>query len=107
MLNLKTIALATALTLSAGAGAAIADSSALGALSSATHVSVVTVSGAEASAVMPGGIRGELVDLDSVKARVQNSPMLLAQLESYGASIDDIVGITGTSEKDVTLYVRG
>lgn len=107
MLNLKTIALATALTFSAGAGAAIADSSALDALSSATYFSVVTVSGAEAANVMPGGIRGELVDLDSVKARIQNSPGLLAQLESYGASIDDVIGITGSSEKDVTIYVQG
>lgn len=106
MLNLKIIAVAAALTLSAG-GVAFAEESAIDALSSATTVSFVTVTGADATNVMPGGPSGELVDLDSLKARIQNSPQLLAQLESYGATIDDVVGISGTSEQDVTIYVQG
>lgn len=106
MLNLKVLAVAAALTLSAG-GVALAEGSAIDALSSATSVSIVTVGGAEANNVMPGGVSGDLVDLDSLKARIQGNPMLLGQLESYGASIDDVVGITGTNETDVTIYVQG
>lgn len=106
MLNLKTLALAAALTLTAG-GVAMAEESAIDALSSATTVSFVTVAGADATNVSPGGPNGELVDLDSLKARIQNNPQLLAQLESYGASIDDVVGISGSSEQDLTIYVQG
>lgn len=106
MLNLKVIAVAAALTLS-GAGAALAEGSAIDALSSATTIGIVTVTGPDAMNVMPGGLNGDLVDLDSLKARIQGNPMLLSQLESYGASIDDVVGITGSSETDVTIYVQG
>jgi phage-related baseplate assembly protein len=106
MLNLKTIALAAALTFSAGS-VALAAESALDALSSATTVSFQTVAGADAINVAPGGANGELVDLASLKARIQGDPKLLAQLESYGASIDDVVGISATSEQDVTIYVQG
>ncbi len=107
MLNLKTFALAAALTLSAGGIALAADGSALDALSSASSVSFQTVSGAEANNVMPGGANGELVDLGSLKARIQGNPQLLAQLESYGATIDDVIGISGTDSTDVTIYVQG
>jgi len=107
MLNLKTLALAAALTLSAG-GIALADSSsAIGALSSASSVSFQTVSGPEAFNVMPGGQSGDLVDIGSLKARIMGDQRLLGQLESYGASIDDVIGITASSETDVTIYVQG
>jgi hypothetical protein len=106
MLNLKTVALAAALTLSAG-GVAFADQSAMEALSSASSVSFQTVQGPEIVNVKPGGPRGDLVDIGSLKSRIVNDPKLLAQLEAYGASIDDVVGITGTSETDVTIYVQG
>ena len=106
MLNLKTFALAAALTLSAG-GVALAAESALDALGSATTVSFQTVASADAINTTADGSNGELVDLDSLKARIQGDPKLLAQLESYGATIDDVVGITGTSEQDVTIYVLG
>lgn len=69
MLNLKTLALAAALTLSTG-GIALAEGSALGYLSSASSVSFQTVFGAEATNVKPGGPNGELVDLGSLKARI-------------------------------------
>lgn len=103
MFNLKVIALATALTLSS-AGLAMAEESAIDALSSASTVSFKTVTAAEVSASTPGF---EQVDLDSLKARIQGSPALLAQLESYGATLDDVIGITATDETDVTILVRG
>lgn len=103
MLNLKTIALAAALALSVGAGSALAEESALDALSSATSVSFATVAAGAPNAI-PGA---EQVDLDSLKARIQGDPKLLAQLEAYGASIDDVVGISGSDETDVTIYVQG
>ena len=106
MLNLKTLALAAALTFSTG-GIALADGSALDSLSSASGVSFQTVFGAEATNVKPGGPNGELVDLGSLKARIMGDQRLLGQLESYGASIDDVIGITGSSETDVTIYVQG
>lgn len=106
MLNLKTLALAAALTLSTG-GIALAEGSALDSLSSASSVSFQTVFGAEATNVKPGGPNGELVDLGSLKARIMGNQRLLGQLESYGASIDDVIGITGSSETDVTIYVQG
>jgi hypothetical protein len=80
MMNLKAIAVAAALTLAAG-GVAVADDSALDALSSASSISIQSVSGPQAANVMPGGVNGDLVDIDSVKARIQNSPQLLGQLE--------------------------
>jgi len=107
MLNLKTFALAAALTLSAGAGTALAEGSAMDALSSASSVSFVTVSGPEAANVMPGGINAELVDIGSLKARILGNVQLLGQLESYGASIDDVVGISGNDATDVTVYIQG
>ena len=106
MLNLKTIAIAAALTLSAG-GVALADQSALDALGSANTVGFETVSGAEAINVMHGGPGAELVDLGSLKARIAGNARLLGQLESYGKTIDDVVGITATDETDVKIYVRG
>lgn len=107
MLNLKTLALAAALTLSTGGIALADDGSALESLSSASSVSFQTVFGAEATNVKPGGPNGELVDLGSLKARLMGNQRLLGQLESYGASIDDVIGITGSSETDVTIYVQG
>ena len=85
MLNLKAIAVAAALTLStAGLGMA-AEGSAMDALTSATTVSFKTVTAAELNPLSPGY---QEVDLDSLKARIQGSPALLAQLESFGASLD-------------------
>ena len=106
MLNLKTLALAAALTLSTG-GIALADGSAIDSLSSASSVSFQTVTGPDVTNYKPGGQNGALVDIGSLKARIQGDQRLLGQLESYGASIDDVIGITGTSETDVTIYVQG
>ncbi len=107
MLNLKTFALAAALTISAGAGSAVAAGSSLDALGSATTISFITVSGVEAANVMPGGINGNLVDIGSLKARIEGNWRLLTQLESYGATIDDVVGITGTDPANVTVFIQG
>jgi hypothetical protein len=94
MMNLKAIALATALTLSAGSMAFAVDGlSATSALSSATTLSFQTVPATEEAAVMAGtGLASE---------------QFLAQLESYGASLDDVIGINATDETDVTILVRG
>jgi hypothetical protein len=104
MLNLKAIAIAAALTLSTAGLAVSAEGSAMDALTSATTVSFKTVTAAEITPSSPGY---QEVDLDSLKARIQGSPALLAQLESYGATLDDVVGITGTDATDVTILVQG
>jgi len=106
MLNLKTFALAAALTLSAG-GVALAEGSALDALGSANTVSFQTLTGAQTMNLVNGAANAELVDLDSLKARIQNNPRLLSQLDSYGASLDDVIGITATDEKDVKIFIQG
>jgi hypothetical protein len=106
MLNLKTIALAAALTLSVG-GIAFADESALDALGSATTVSFQTLTGSQSMDLVNSGSGAELVDLGSLKARIANDPKLLGQLESYGASIDDVIGITATDETDVKIFIQG
>ncbi|WP_423067385.1 hypothetical protein [Devosia sp. CN2-171] len=109
MMNLKAIALATALTLSAGSMTFAVDGiSATSALSSATTLSFQTVPAGDEAAVLAGtGLASEQVDLDSLKAALQANPKFLAQLESYGASIDDVIGISATDETDVTILVRG
>jgi hypothetical protein len=107
MFNLKIIAVAAALALSP-VGMAIADESPLDALSSAATVSFKTVSGPELTPSLSSSAESnEAVDLDSLKARIQGNPGLLAQLQNYGATLDDVVGITGTDETDVTILVRG
>lgn len=104
MLNLKAIAVAAALTLSTAGFALAAEGSAMDALGSASTVNFKTVTAAELNPLSPGY---ELVDIDSLKARIQGSPSLLAQLESFGATLDDVVGITGTDATDVTILVQG
>lgn len=107
MFNLKIIAVAAALALSP-MGMAIADESPLDALSSAATVNFKTVSGAGlAPSISTTAESDEAVDLDSLKARIQGNPALLAQLQNYGATLDDVVGITATDETDVTILVRG
>ena len=106
MLNFKTIALAAALTFSA-AGVALADGSAMDALGSATTVSFETLTGGQSMDLINSGSNAELVDLDSLKARIAGNPRLLGQLESYGASIDDVIGITATDETDVKIFIQG
>jgi len=107
-MNLKTIALVTALSLGATAGVAYAEQSGIDALSGASTLSFQTVNEAEAPAVMAGtGLASDQVDIDSLKARIEGNPTFLAQLEAYGATIDDVVGINATSETDVTILVRG
>jgi len=106
MLNLKTFALAAALTFSVS-GVALAEGSALDALGSATTVSFQTLTGAQTMNLVNGAANAELVDLDSLKARIQNNPRLLSQLDSYGASIDDVIGITATDERDVKIFIQG
>ena len=107
MLNFKAIAVAAALTLST-AGFAMAEQSAMDALTSASTVSFRSVSEAELAGLKGGAMQqAEDVDLVSLKARIQNSASLLGQLESYGATLDDVVGISGSDETDVTILVRG
>lgn len=107
-MNLKAIVLATALTISAGGIAMAENYSAMSALTSASTLSFQTVSASEEVSVMAGvGPASEQVDLDSLKARLTANPEFVAQLESYGASIDDVIGINATSETDVTILVRG
>jgi hypothetical protein len=108
MMNLKAIVLATALTLGAAGFAVAEQRSGLDALSSASTLSFETVSQAEVPAVVAGsGLATEKVDLDALKALILGNPKFVAQLESYGASIDDVIGITATDETDVTILVRG
>jgi hypothetical protein len=107
MLNIKAIALASVLALSAGAGSAYAAQSAMDALTSASTVSFATLSPTELVDARAGNGKFEQVDLESLRARISNDPQILMQLADYGAGIDDVVGISGTSEKDVTVYVRG
>ena len=104
MFNLKVIALATALALST-ANLAIGAESAVDALSSASTVSFQTVS--SPSEIITSADSDGAVDLEALKALIQQKPELLAQLESYGATIDDVVGVTATDETDVTIYVLG
>ena len=103
MRTMRTLAaLAVAATLAfSGATFAQDDSdniSALDALSSAGNVSFQTWSGGPVP-------NADLVDLDSLKARIKQNPQLLAQLEAYGATLDDVIGIGATDETDVTIYV--
>jgi hypothetical protein len=104
MFNLKVIALTTALALST-AGIAVGAESAIDALSSANIVSFQTVS--SPSEIVTTADGSEAVDIEALKALIQQTPKLLAQLETYGATIDDVVGVTATDETDVTIYVLG
>lgn len=104
MFDLKVIALATALALST-ANLAIGAESAVDALTSASHVSFQTVS--SPSEIVTSADSDGAVDLEALKALIQQKPELLAQLQSYGATIDDVVGLTATDETDVTIYVLG
>ena len=107
MFNLKIVAVAAALALSP-MGVAMADESPLDALSSAVTVNFKTVSGAELTpSISSTAEADEPVDLGSLKAQIQGNPNLLAQLQNYGATLDDVVGITATDETDVTILVRG
>jgi hypothetical protein len=107
MNSIKAIAVAALLTVSS-AGLAFAQdaSSPLDALSKASSLSFETVTGPEATTAN-NGANMEQVDLDSLKALIQQNPTLLAQLESYGATIDQVVGISASSESDVTIYIDG
>lgn len=109
MLNFKAIALASALVMSTASLAVAADSSALDALSSASSVSFQTVSAGDVLGVQSGTGLGmtDQVDLGSLKARIQGNAKLLAQLDSYGATLDDVIGISGSNETDVTILVQG
>jgi len=49
----------------------------------------------------------ERVDLGSLRARVEQNKAIAAQLDAFGVSADDVIGIDGSSSGDVTLYVRG
>lgn len=108
MISIKAIAVAALLTVSS-AGLAFAQDagpSPLDSLSSTTSLSFETVTGPDVLSANSGAVT-EQVDLDSLKAMIQQNPTLLAQLESYGATIDDVVGISASSETDVTIYVQG
>ncbi len=107
MNSIKALAVAALMTVSS-AGLVLAQdaSSPLDALSKASSVSFETVTGPDAT-MANSGASMEQVDLDSLKALIEQNPTLLAQLESYGATIDQVVGISASSETDVTIYVDG
>lgn len=105
MKSLKAIAVAAVLTVSS-AGLVFAQQSPLTSLSSATTLSFETVTGPDAMSVNSGA-NSEQVDLESLKALIAQNPQFLAQLESYGATIEDVVGIKASDETDVTIYVMG
>jgi hypothetical protein len=107
MNSIKALAIAALMTVSS-AGLVLAQdaSSPLDALSKASSLSFETVTGPDAMSANSGA-NMEQVDLDSLKALIEQNPTLLAQLESYGATIDQVVGISASSETDVTIYVQG
>ena len=99
------LALAAALTVT-GASATFANG--IDALGSATSVSITTVSGASDNILLSSGGRVmEQVDIDTLRARVQLNKSIAAQLERFGVTADDVIGVTGSDPSDVTLYVRG
>lgn len=99
------IALAAALTFSS---ATVALAGSLDALSSASSVSFSTVQSDSNNILLSSGGRVmESVDIDSLRARVSNNKQVLSQLESYGAGVDDVIGITGSTDSELTLYIRG
>jgi hypothetical protein len=102
---LKTLALATMLTAST-AGFALADSSALGALGSAGSVRFDTIFASQLLSAN-GASAMQQVDLDSLKSRIAQDPRLMDKLNRYGASLDDVVGITSSGDTDVRIYVLG
>lgn len=103
---LKTLALATVLTAST-AGFALADSSsAIGALGSAGSVRFDTIFQSQLLSANGAGAM-EQVDLDSLKARIAQDPQLMTKLSNYGATLDDVVGITASGDTDVRIYVLG
>ena len=110
MTSIKAIAVAALMTVSAAGFAFAQDTtsgqSPLDSLSSASSVSFQTVTGPEVLSANSGAST-EQVDLDSLKAMIEQNPTLLAQLESYGATIDQVVGISASSETDVTIYIDG
>jgi len=105
MNTFSALALAAALTLtSASAGLA----NGIDALGSATSVSITTVSGGSDNILLSSGGRVmEQVDLGTLRARVQLNKAIAAQLERYGVTADDVIGVTGSDPSDVTLFVRG
>lgn len=106
MNKFTTIALAAVLSFS-GASVALADSS-LDALGSADSVSITSVNTMSDNILLSSGGRVmQQVDLTSLRAIASQNVSVAAQLEAYGVGINDVIGITGTTSNDVTLYVRG
>jgi hypothetical protein len=105
---IKALAVAALMSVSAAGFAVAQDSgqSPLDSLTSTSSLSFETVAGPEVLSANSGA-NMEQVDLDSLKALIEQNPTLLAQLESYGATIDQVVGISAGSETDVTIYVQG
>ena len=54
-----------------------------------------------------GACAREQVDLDSLKSRIAHDPRLMNKLSQYGASLDDVVGITASGGTDVRIFVLG
>lgn len=105
MNKFSAIALAAVLSFSS---ASVALAGGLDALSSATSVSITTVSGGSDNILLSSDGRVmERVDLASLQARVAQNKAIAAQLDAYGVSAGDVIGVTGSSSNDVTLYVRG
>lgn len=104
MNKFTSLALAAILTVS-GASATLASS--IDALSSASSVSISTVSGNSDNILLASNGRVmQQVDLDTLRARVAQNKPVAAQLAAFGASLDDVIGVTGDDSTSVTLYVR-
>ena len=98
----KIIAVAT--TLAIGASAVLAAPfdnndtfTALNALDTATHATVLTVNSYEASELKFDN------DVASVQSRLKSNPYLLRAITNQGFTIDQVVGVDGTTT-DLTIY---
>lgn len=106
MKKLQALAIALALGVTA-VPAAYADSP-LSAIQSANSVSINTVmSDSDNILLASNGLAMRRVDLDSLRARIQSNQFIVNQLENFGVSVDDVIGISGDTPGNLTLYVRG
>lgn len=100
--------IAAALTLAALTSTGALAASAISELDSAYSVSIQKVGGLSDNPLLSaGGVVMEQVDLDSLRARISQNSRVWKQLEAFGVALDDVIGITGSSESDLTIYVRG
>ena len=104
MNKIQMIAAAAALTAAFATGAIASPLSDLQGANSVNIEKVFTTS--DNVLLAPGGRVTEQVDLDSLRARISQNSAVSAQLTAAGISVDQVIGISGTSENDLTLFVR-